>query len=137
MENIVKQRIGIGGLFEFSGQLENLLKLLEEQNVTLSALRDIGIDFSVPEADLLGWLKDPDFTPYPAISEALMKLLGNKHLRKPVFLDVIVSKYEKTPGVSSPRKLADVDLSILRMAVVDSYNERYGENVKDFQSLLT
>jgi hypothetical protein len=65
-----------------------------------------------------------------------LKLVGDKHLRKPVFLDVIVFKYEDTPGVESPRKLEDVNLAVLRTAVVDSYNERYGEGVTDFQSLL-
>jgi hypothetical protein len=86
--------------------------------------------------DLLDWLNDPVNTPYPAISEALLKLVGDKHLRKPVFLDVIVFKYEDTPSVESPRKLEDVNLAVLRTAVVDSYNERYGEGVTDFQNLL-
>ncbi|MGH9985765.1 MAG: hypothetical protein ACRD8W_17615 [Nitrososphaeraceae archaeon] len=135
-KNIVKERIGIGELFRFSGGLENILGLLEKQSTNLSTLRGKGIDFSVPEMDLLDWLNDPINTPYPAISEALLKLLGDKHLRKPVFLDVIVFKYEDTPGVESPRKLEDVDLAVLRTAVVDSYNERYGESVTDFQSLL-
>ena len=98
--------------------------------------RDKGIDFSDPEVDLQGWLNDPDFTPYPAISQAMLNLLGIKRLRKPVFLDVIVFNYEETPGVTSPRKLQDVDLAVLRKAVVNSYNNRYGEGVTDFQSLL-
>ena len=134
--NIIKEKIGIGALFRFNGGLDNTLKLMESQSPTLPNLRDKGIDFSVPEKDLLDWLNNPEFTPYPAISETLLKELGNKHLRKPVFLDVIVFKYEETPGVSSPRKLTDVDLNILRKAVVDSYNERYGESVTGFQSLL-
>jgi hypothetical protein len=116
--------------------LENILGLLEKQSTNLSTLHGKGIDFSVPEMDLLDWLNDPINTPYPAISEALLKLLGDKHLRKPVFLDVIVFKYEDTPGVESPRKLEDIDLAVLKTAVVDSYNERYGEGVSDFQGLL-
>jgi hypothetical protein len=135
-KNIVKQRIGIGELFRVSGGLENILALLERQSTRLTELRDKGIDFSVPEADLLDWLNNPEFTPYPAISQAMLNLLGIRRLRKPVFLDVIVFKYEETPGVTSPRKVEDVDLAVLRKAVVDSYNERYGEGVTDFQSLL-
>jgi len=135
-KNIVKERIGIAELFRVSGGLENIIGLLESQSTRLTELRDKGIDFSVPEADLLDWLNNPDFTPYPAISQAMLNLLGNKRLRKPVFLDLIVFKYEKTPGVTSPRKLEDVHLPVLRTVVVDSYNERYGENVTDFQSLL-
>jgi hypothetical protein len=135
-KNIVKEWIGIGELFRFSGGLENILGLLEKQSTNLSTLRGKGIDFSVPEMDLLDWLNDPVNTPYPAISEALLKLVEDKHLRKPVFLDVIVFKYEDTPGVESPRKLEDVNLAVLRTAVVDSYNERYGEGVTDFQNLL-
>ena len=66
----------------------------------------------------------------------MLNLLGIKRLRKPVFLDVIVFNYEETPGVTVPRKLVDVDLAVLRKAVVDSYNNRYGEGVTDFRSLL-
>jgi hypothetical protein len=135
-KNIVKERIGIGELFRFSGGLENIRGLLEKQSTTLSTLRDKGIDFSVPESDLLDWLNNPDFTPYPAISQAMLNLLGIKRLRKPVHLDVIVFNYEETPGVTSPRKVEDVDLAVLRKVVIDSYNERYGEGVTDFQSLL-
>jgi hypothetical protein len=134
--NIIKEKIGIGALFRFNGGLDNILKSMESENTELSELHDKGIDFSVSEKDLLDWLSNPDFTPYPAISEALLKVLGDSRLRKLVFLDVIVFKYEETPGVSSPRKLTDVDLNILRKSVVDSYNERYGENVTSFQSLL-
>lgn len=135
-KNIVKERIGIGELFRVFGGLENALKMLTEQSTKLSKLRDKGIDFSVPEDDLLGWLNDPGFTPYPAISQAMLNLLGNKRLRKPVHLDVIVFNYEETAGVTSPRKLEDVDFAVLRKAVLEGYNERHGEGVTDFQSLL-
>lgn len=40
------------------------------------------------------------------------------------------------PGVKSPRKVEDVDLAVLRKAVLDGYNERHGEEVTDFQTLL-
>ena len=135
------ERVGIGELFRVSGGLENILKMLTEQSTKQSTLRDKGIDFSVPEADLLEWLNDPVNTPYPAISEALLQPLGDKRLRKPVFLDVIVFNYEQTPEFPaglplSPRKLTEVFLPVLRKAVVDGYNDRYGEGVTDFQSLL-
>jgi hypothetical protein len=119
-KNIVKERIGIGELFRVIGVLDNALKMLTEQSsTTLSKLGDKGIDFSVPKEDLLGWLNDPGFTPYPAVSQAMLNLLGNKRLRKPVHLDVVVFKYEETPGVTSPRKLEDIDFAVLRKAVLD------------------
>ena len=65
-----------------------------------------------------------------------LKLLEGERLRQPVELDVIRSKYEDALGTSSPRSMADVDLALLKAAVVDSYNERYGEAVRDFQSLM-
>ena len=121
-----------------SSKVTFFIKLCDSNK--LSTLCDKGIDFSVPEADLVGWLNDPVNTPYPAISEALFQLLGSKRLRKPVFLDVIVFNYEQMPEfpgfVSSPRKLTEVFLRVLKKAVVDGYNERHGEGVSDFQGLL-
>ena len=103
---------------------------------TLLKLRNAGIDFSVPEADLRQWLSDSQTTPYPAISTALLNLLEAKRLRQPVYLDVIVWNYEHAPGVSSPRRVADVNVGRLRAAVVQGYNERYGEAASDFQALV-
>ncbi|WP_458720636.1 hypothetical protein [Candidatus Nitrosocosmicus sp. R] len=134
--DLIKIKIGLPELLQFAGRLENILKKLETKSDKILALKDIGIDFSVPEEDLKNWLNNPSFTPYPAIAEALLKLVGNKRLRQPVFIDVIVSNYEQTPGVSSPRKLEDVDLATLKEAIVDSYNNRYGESISDFQSIL-
>jgi Metallo-peptidase family M12B Reprolysin-like len=102
---------------------------------TLLALRTAGIDFSVPEADLRQWLNN-SFTAYPALADALLKLLEDKHLRQPVYLDVIVWNYEHAPGASSPRSVADIDFALLKAAVVEGYNERYGEAVSDFQRLV-
>jgi hypothetical protein len=94
----------------------------------------MGVDFSVPEADLRDWLANPLFTPYPAISQALL-LLGWR-LKAPVFLDVIVSNYEHTPGVVSPRNVADVKLDVLKAAILEGSNVRYGTKVSDFEQLL-
>ena len=96
----------------------------------------VGVDFSVPEADLREWLNNSEFTPYPAMSEALLKLLQGRSLRQPVFLDVIVFDYENTPGVASPRNIADVDSAVLKAAVLEGYSTRYGEAITDFQSLV-
>jgi hypothetical protein len=141
-QNHVKIMIGLPELLQFSGRLENIFDNLADDNNNLPGndkiliLRNMGIDFSVSESDLRQWLNNPDFTPYPAIAGALSNLLGNKRLRKPVFIDVIVYNYENTPGVLSPRKPEDVNINILRRAVLDGYNSRYAENVKDFQSLI-
>lgn len=103
---------------------------------TLLKLRDVGIDFSVPETDLQQWLNDSEFTPYPAISTALLNLMEGKRLRQSIYLDVIVWNYEHGPGASSPRNAADVNVDRLRAAILHSYKERYGELVRDFQALV-
>lgn len=102
----------------------------------LMAMRTIGIDFSVPEADLRQWLNNSEFTPYPALAEALLKLLEGKRLRQPVFIDVIRSKYEDVLSGPSPRSVVDVDFALLRAAILQAYNERYGEAVTDFERLV-
>jgi hypothetical protein len=102
---------------------------------TLAALSGVGIDYSVPEAQIRGWI-DNSFTPYRAVSDVLLTLLAGKRLRQPVELDVIVWNYENGPGGSSPRIAADVDPARLRAAVVAAYNNRYGSSEQDFQRLL-
>jgi hypothetical protein len=102
----------------------------------LGALAAAGIDFSVPEADLTDWLNNPEFTPYPALAEALLTLMGGQCLRRPVFLDVIVFNYEHSPGNPSPRTVEDVDVAVLEAAVVEGSNNRHGEAVSDFRDLL-
>jgi hypothetical protein len=100
----------------------------------IQALNRIGVDFSVPEVELREWLANPVFTPYPAISQALL-LLGRR-LKAPVFLDVIVWNYEHAPGIASPRNVTDVKLDILKAAILEGSNERYGTSVNDFEQLL-
>ena len=100
----------------------------------IQALSRIGVDFSVEEAALRAWLADPAHTPYPAISEALLRM--GRTLVAPVFLDVIVWNYEHTPGVSSPRSVSDVRDDVLKSAILDGYNVRYGQAVKDFAQIV-
>ncbi|WP_158549179.1 RICIN domain-containing protein [Lysobacter silvisoli] len=99
------------------------------------AMRYSGLDFSVPETDLRQWLANPQFTPYPSIAGALVRLFQGRRLARPVFLDVVVFNYEQGGG-PSPRKLTDVDLARLARAVVEGHNHRYGESVSDVQTLL-
>lgn len=100
----------------------------------VQALAGIGVDFSVPEADLRDWLANPQFTPYPALAQALM--LTGWRLAAPVHLDVISWKYENTPGTSSPHTATDVRSDVLQAAILASSNERYGTAVTDFMRLL-
>lgn len=102
----------------------------------LPLLLDAGIDFSVSKSDIVDFLDNSEFTPYPAIADALLKLTRVRPLRCPVFLDVIVFNYEHSPGEPSPRRAADVDFTLLRSAVVEGYNNRYGRSFRDFESLL-
>ncbi len=102
----------------------------------LDRLASVGIDFSVLESDITDWLNNPEFTPYPALAEALLRLLGTHFLARPVFMDVIAFNYEHSPGNPSPRRVEDVDPRVLEAAVLAASNTRYGEAVADFQQLL-
>ncbi|WP_192582869.1 hypothetical protein [Streptomyces triticiradicis] len=100
----------------------------------VQALGTMGVDFSVPEADLRNWLANPDFTPYPAIAQSL---LGWGHqLKAPVFLDVIVWNYEHAPGVTSPRAVTDVQPDVLKAAVLEASNKRHGTQATTVEQLF-
>ncbi|MGE0211423.1 MAG: hypothetical protein AB7S41_06985 [Parvibaculaceae bacterium] len=101
----------------------------------ITALDKVGVDFSVDRSDLLDWLGNPEFTPYPAIAQAIFKLLNGRVLRNPVFMDVIVFNYEHSPGSPSPRRVEDVDLRLLEAAILEGFNNRYGEQNTDFQTI--
>jgi hypothetical protein len=49
---------------------------------------------------------------------------------------VIVFNYVDTPGVSPPRDVLDVDLDVLRTAVVEAFNTRNGRSMTTFESLV-
>lgn len=102
---------------------------------TLKHLLLHGVDFRASQSDIEGWLTQPDFTSYPAISETLLKLLEGKRLLQPVLLEIIVFNYEIFPGVQSARKPSDVNISLLKAAVLNGYRERYGRNVSDFDKI--
>ncbi len=102
----------------------------------LEALAAVGIDFSVAEADITQWLGNPEFTPYPALAEALLTRLSGTRLRQPVFLDVIAFNYEQSPGVTSPRSVEQVRVGVLEAAVVAGWNTRYGEQAANLAELL-
>jgi hypothetical protein len=103
----------------------------------LPILLDAGIDVTLDKPDdIVDFLNNSEFTPYPAIADALLKLTRVRPLRCPVSLDVIVFNYEDSPGKPSPRRAADVDFALLRSAVVEGYNNRYGRSFRDFESLL-
>jgi hypothetical protein len=99
-------------------------------------LANMGIDFSVTEADLRDWLGDPAYTPYPALAGALLTLFRVSRLARPVPIDVVRGFYEDAPGAASPRTLADVDQNRLRAAVLAASNERYSESQTDFAKLV-
>ena len=107
-----------------------------EPEAVLRALGDVGVDFSVPRSVILDFLGNAEFTPYPALGAALLKLLGGRGLRRPVFLDVIVFNYEHSPGEPSPRRIEDVDVRLLEAAILEGFNNRYGEENTDFRTLL-
>ena len=102
----------------------------------LPPLFEAGIDFSVTKAEITDFLNNSRFTPYPAIASVLLTLTQARPLRCRVFLDVIVFNYENAPGAKSPRKVADVNLKLLRASIVEGYNNRYGTAHLAFENLL-
>jgi hypothetical protein len=99
---------------------------------TIADLRGVGVDFSVPERDLREWLANSQFTPYPAIAAALLSILRPRGLRQPVYIDVIVWNYEHAPGARSPRRVAGVNLDLLKAFIVEGYNTRHGTTARSF-----
>ena len=104
-------------------------------DAVLQSLAQAGVDYSVPAADVHDWLGNAEYTSYPAIAQATLNLIGQKRLKQPVYLDVIIGFYENGAGGSSPRKVGDVKIERLRDAVTRSYNERYGQHASSFEEL--
>lgn len=102
----------------------------------LDDLRDLGIDISVKKEDMLDWLDNPRYTPYPSIASAIFQLLDGKRLRRRVFLDVIVWNYEHTPGIPSPRHPSAVDARLLKAAILEGFNGRHGTAEREFQGIV-
>ncbi|RUM27514.1 hypothetical protein EFQ99_04865 [Rhizobium vallis] len=101
-----------------------------DSNSKLQALEAVGISRGVIQPD---WLNN-EYSPYPFIGDALLKLLDGKRLVRPVAIDTVVGTYEYQ--TKSPRSAAEVDLKHLKASVVMTYNETYGETQSDFQALL-
>jgi hypothetical protein len=98
----------------------------------IQQLADVGVDYTVPRGQMVRWLNNAH-TPYPSLAEALVDLLGDSGLQRPVAIDVIAFNYEEL--APRPRRVADVNLDILKTAVLGGFNERYGQEVADFESL--
>lgn len=109
---------------------------VEPTQTMLGALAAVGIDYSVSEADITAWLENPEYTPYPALAEALLTRLSGNRLRRPVFFDVIAHNYEHNPEVSSPRTVEEVHTGVLEAAILEGSNNRYGEQITNFADLL-
>lgn len=109
---------------------------ITDADATIQALGDVGVDYTVPRPSLVSWLNNPEFTPYPALSAALLEVLGHRGLRLPVSIDVIESNYASLSGAPTPKRLQDIDPAVLKEAVLEGFNVRHGEQNTDFQWLL-
>ncbi len=100
----------------------------------LEALAAMGIKDSIPQADIVKALSDPNTTSYPALAQALLSL--GQEPEKPLSLQQIVSNYNLARPI--PHTAADVDPDILRAAIVDTWNTIYGTNYveAEFEQLL-
>ena len=97
-----------------------------------------GVDYSQPKSVLVSYLNNAEYTSYPALADALLQLLAGNAVRQPVDIFAVVWNYENAPDnpVPEPRRAEDVDLEVLKAAVVENFNNRYGEEAPDFESVL-
>jgi hypothetical protein len=105
--------------------MRTTLRMPSLQKDMLRTLSAVGVDFSVSESDIGKWLVDVT-TPYPKMADALLRLLGTRRLRRPVYLDVIVYNYGHTSA--SVDDDSEVDTHRLSAALLESYRSRYGES---------
>ncbi|MET9327332.1 dihydrolipoamide acyltransferase [Tsukamurella sp. NPDC003166] len=104
--------------------------------VTVADLAARNVTCTVPEADLASWLADPATTPYPALAQALLSILGNRRFAVPVPIDCIRSDYEEELHYPSPRRRSDVDDAGLQKAVIATSHEQNGTDAAVFTDLL-
>jgi CHAT domain-containing protein len=97
-----------------------------------------GVDYSQPKSVLVSYLNNSEYTSYPALADALLQLLAGNAVRRPVDIFAVVWNYENAPNnpVPEPRRAEDVDLEVLKAAVLENFNNRYGEEAPDFESVL-
>ena len=102
----------------------------------LISLRQAGVEYSVSETQIRDWLGNRA-TPYPAVADALLKLLKAKPLRKPVYLDVVVWNYTHANGGSGDHAITSgINVDTLKKAVMAANHSRYGGEASTFESLL-
>jgi hypothetical protein len=104
----------------------------------IRTLNAAGIDTTLPRGndELREYLANSEYTPYPAIAQALLDAIGTQRLRQPVAIDAIEFSYGVLAGAPAPNRADLIDVGVLKKAVVEEYNSRYGGEVADFQSLL-
>jgi hypothetical protein len=104
----------------------------------IQALAAAGVDTSLPggDAELARYLANSEYTPYPAVAQALLDAIGTDRLRQPVAIDTIVWSYESLTGAPAPNRVELLDVDVLKKAVADEFSSRYGGQVASFESLL-
>ena len=105
---------------------------------TIAALAAVNIGFSVDRRQLLDWLGNPQYTPYPALAQALLALLAGRRLTLPVNIDVVAWYYGDSTAMAlpNPNSIGDVNLYALQYAVVEASNDNNTQKVMYFQQLL-
>ena len=116
----------------------NLGSMDTDPDQLIRTLAAAGIDTTLPRGndELREYLANPEYTPYPAIAQALLNAIGTQKLRQPVAIDSIEFSYEVLAGAPPPNRADLINVDVLKKAVVLEYNSRYGGEVADFQSLL-
>lgn len=124
-----------GGTLSEAGKGSDIADADLSVDAMISGLAAMNITYSVEENVVREWLANAEYTPYPAVATRLITLLNGRRLANPLDLDVIVYDYENTPGIQSPRKIADVKEDALVAALLKSYNARHGASARDLSEI--
>jgi hypothetical protein len=117
--------------------------IARQGNLILDQLISANIFYSVQKKDLIDWINSSDRR-YWNVAEGCLNILQNQVLKDSApNLDVIFYKYFILAGYADPIGSVDqipqnpqIDQSILREAIKQSFNERNGTNFSSFEEIV-
>jgi hypothetical protein len=102
----------------------------------LTRLGKAGLDHSVSQSEILGWLANPSAM-YAQFGEGLIELLDARRPRHPVHIDVAFWFYEDAGGrVDKIAPDGALDPGLASAALVRAYNSRYGTSAASLDAIL-
>ena len=102
----------------------------------LNRLGTVGLDYSVSQSEILGWLANSDAM-YAQFGEGLIGLLDKRRPKQPVHIDVAYWYYEEAGGqVDEAATDGALDPDLASAALVSAYNNRYGTSAVSLEAIL-